>query len=210
MCVATPITVLFDYLRDQLSVLWREWLTSRTLAAYFRKRKYYEIEKYAGDDVWCDNPDQRISDDLDSFTKTSLRFILTVIISVIDLICFLAILLSIYAPLFFVLAGYSLFGTIVIVLIGKRLIVLNLRRLRIEADFRFGLVRIREHAESIAFYKGEKSERREVERRFTLVVSNFKDIIRYQRSVKLFTTFYEHIIQVCAPIHLISGLYLYG
>jgi putative ATP-binding cassette transporter len=74
--------------------------------------------------------------------------------------------------LFIAILGFASLGTILTICIGKKLITLNYEALAKEADFRFALVRVRENAESIAFYCGEGVEKRETERRFGRVIEN--------------------------------------
>lgn len=119
-----------------------------------------------------DNPDQRISEDIRSFTEFSLYFFLTLITSVIDLLCFSFILFSIMPQLFIAIFLFAFIGTFLTVCIGKVLIRLNYESLQREADFRFALVRVRENSESIAFYAGENVEERETDRRFECVIAN--------------------------------------
>lgn len=90
--VGSPITVLYNYQRDQLAVHWREWMTTRTFGLYVANRAYYNIERN-GD---IDNPDQRISEDIKSFTSYSLELGITCLTSFIDLLSFSAILWTIY------------------------------------------------------------------------------------------------------------------
>ncbi|GJD06596.1 ABC transporter D family member 2, chloroplastic [Galdieria sulphuraria] len=103
MVVGVPIFVLYSYFREILSIHWREWLSDRILNKYFEKRGFYYLESNSQ----VDNPDQRIADDIRAFTNTSLQFILTFIISAVDLISFSVILFSIYPELFLVLIGYA-------------------------------------------------------------------------------------------------------
>lgn len=107
-----------------------------------------------------DNPDQRIAEDIRSFTEFSLSFFLTIVTSVIDLVAFSFILFSIMPNLFIAIFLFASIGTAATVLIGRKLIGLNYESLQREADFRFSLVRVRENAESIAFYAGETVEER--------------------------------------------------
>ena len=139
-----------------------------------RGKAYYAIESGAGvaqagvvdgaglspsPPSTLDNPDQRIAEDVRSFTKASLQLGLTIIRAFIDLASFSAILYSIYPVLFGVIIAYASIGTLVTVTLGGQLVELNYQLLRREADFRFALVRVRENAESIAFYGGEGLER---------------------------------------------------
>jgi ABC-type uncharacterized transport system fused permease/ATPase subunit len=101
----------------------------------------------------------------------------------IDLVSFSFILYSIQPNLFGTIIAYALFGTISSTLIGKKLIGLNYEKLQKEADFRYSLVRIRENAESIAFYAGEDIEGKEVSKRLDKVIDNKKDIIVAQRNL---------------------------
>lgn len=119
-----------------------------------------------------DNPDQRISEDIRSFTEFSLYFFLTLITSIIDLICFSFILFSIMPQLFLAIFLFAFIGTFLTVCIGKVLIRLNYQSLQREADFRFSLVRVRENSESIAFYAGENVEERETDRRLEYAIAN--------------------------------------
>ena len=102
--------------------------------------------------MMMDNPDQRIAEDVKHFTEYSLSLFLTIAVSLIDLVAFSIILYTIKRNLFLSIIGFAVIGTIVTVYIGKSLVTLNFLRLRKEADFRYSLVRIRENAESIAFF----------------------------------------------------------
>ena len=152
LVVAVPIYAFYYYVRDKLGIHWRRWLTERFLDSYFSQRHYYELNA----DASLDNPDQRIAEDINTFTQRSLYFLLILIGAVLQLAAFSAVLWSISRELVYFLIFYAVFGTVVtLALFGRPLIGLNFMQLRREADFRFGLVRIREHAEAIAFHRGE-------------------------------------------------------
>lgn len=54
---------------------------------------------------------------------------------------------------------YAGLGTFLIHKVGHRLVNLNFVQQRYEADFRFSMMRLRENAESVAFYHGEPHEK---------------------------------------------------
>ena len=203
--VGTPIVVIYRFVRRKLGIYWRKWLTEHFLDRYFSDRAYYDIN--ADDKV--DNPDQRIAEDVNSFTATSLSFLLIILGSLIDLISFTRILWSISQSLTLVLIVYSIFGTLVTVFMGKRLIGLNFNQLRYEGNFRYGLVHVRDHAESIAFYRGEEQESGQVKRRFFDVFSNFNLLIGWQRNVDFFTTAYGYLV-VILPSVVVAPIYFAG
>ena len=89
------------------------------------------------------------------------------------------------------------------------LLPLNFDKLRREADLRYLLVRIRENAESIAFYGGEDVEGKEVSSRLSRVVENRRDINVAQRNLELFTTCYQYLIQV-VPVAVVAPQYFAG
>ena len=122
---------------------------------------------------------------------------------------FSAILYSIQPQLFATIIGYALFGTITTTYIGSALLPLNFDRLRREADLRFLLVRIRENAESIAFYKGEDVEGKEVASRLGRVVENRREINVAQRNLELFTTCYQYFVQI-VPVAVVAPQYFAG
>ncbi|MBC6481116.1 MAG: ABC transporter ATP-binding protein/permease [Hormoscilla sp. GM7CHS1pb] len=203
--VGTPIVVIYRYTRDKLGLYWREWLTKSFLNKYLQNRAYYEINATKT----IDNPDQRISQDIRSFTVTSLGFLLVILSSLINLISFTGILWSISIPLTVVLVGYSILGTVVTVLFGRRLIGLNFNQLRREADFRYGLVHVRDHAEAIAFYRGEEQEGMQLKARFTEVIGNFNALIGWQRNLDFFTTAYGYFI-IILPSVVVAPMYFAG
>ncbi|KAL3761508.1 hypothetical protein ACHAWU_006538 [Discostella pseudostelligera] len=156
-----------------------------------------------------DNPDQRISEDIRSFTEFSLYFFLTLITSVIDLVCFSFILFSIMPQLFLAIFAFAFIGTFLTVCIGKVLIRLNYESLQREADFRFSLVRVRENSESIAFYAGENVEERETDRRFEYVIDNMTMINIAQRNLEFVTTYYNYLTWVL-PIMVVAPEFFAG
>lgn len=205
LVAALPVIVWYSYAKDRLALRWRQWHTRKLLGDYFAERNYYAIDQKSS----VDNVDQRISEDTSAFTSTSLSLFMTIFMSVIDLVNFSVILVTIYPRLFIVLITYSGLGTFITVFLGRRLISLNFTQLQREADFRFSIIRVRENAESIAFYNGERRESQEIERRFSSAVDNLVDLITWSRNLSFFTTTYSYIIQVL-PLSIIAPLYFKG
>ena len=186
-----PLFAGAKYLINLLGLLWRRWLTGSFLDHYFRDRAYYQLTSYGE----IDNPDQRISQDVRSFTQESLTFLLITLSSVFQVIGFSGELWTISYPLVIFLFVYAIVGTLITVgVFGKALVRLNFEQLKREANFRFGLVRIRENAESIAFYQGEEQEEGQVKLRFDDVFDNFKRLILWQDlGLKSFTNTFQLI-----------------
>lgn len=203
--VGTPIVVIYSYMQDLLSLFWRDWMTNAFLNRYFSNRSYYEINSNKA----IDNPDQRISEDIRSFTTTSLIYLLLFLGAILDIISFTGILWSISRFLSLFLVGYAVFGTVVVAVFGQRLVALNFVQLKREADFRYGLVHVRDNAESIAFYRGEGLEQNQVRRRFTDALRNFNFLIGWQRNLAFFTRGYEYAI-IILPSAIMAPLYFAG
>ncbi|MEB3229333.1 MAG: ABC transporter ATP-binding protein/permease [Synechocystis sp.] len=206
--VAIPIIVAYRYLRQKLGLLWREWLTEHFLGRYFKQRAYYRLDSNSAYTL-IDNPDQRITQDIKSFTSVTLDFVLDILDSILTLISFTAILYNISTALTWGLLGYAIFGTGVAILIGTRLIRINYEQLRLEANFRYGLVRVRDNAESIAFYRGEGLERQQVTGRLLAAIRNFDLLIIWQSLISLFQLGYNYFTRLI-PYLIIAPLYLAG
>ena len=193
LAFAVPIYAFYYYMRDLFANQWRRWLTSRFLDGYLNGRKYYALSA----DSEIDNPDQRISEDINTFTGRSTHFLLIFLGSLMQLVAFSAVLWSISHLLVGVLAIYALTGTVVALYVfGNPLIQLNFWQLRREADFRFSLMRLRENAESIAFYRGEAQERAHIDSKFDKVFNNFAKLIKKQRSLNLFQRTFSQLTLV--------------
>lgn len=203
--VATPVSVFYSFVRKLLGLKWRLWLTEHFLARYFHGRAYYRIN----DDRLIDNPDQRISQDISSFTVTSLGFLSILFFSLVQLVSFIGILWSISVTLVVVLIAYAAFGTAVTFFFGRRLVHLNFQQLRREADLRYGLVRVRDNAEAIAFYRGEEREAQQVRRRLGEALGNLRLLIGWERNLEFFTKGYEYIILVL-PVVVMAPMYFSG
>ncbi|MFN6472846.1 MAG: ABC transporter ATP-binding protein/permease [Nostoc sp. SerVER01] len=165
----------YGYLRETIGIYWRRWLTHHLLNQYFKNRAFYELSNSHKE---IDNPDQRISEDVANFCQQSIQFLVNCLESVFVVIAFSVILWSISKNLVIVLVIYSILAyAITIGFYGKKLTQLNFEQLKKEADFRFGLVRIRENAESIAFYNGILQEANKIKLIFNEVFNNFKRLI---------------------------------
>jgi vitamin B12/bleomycin/antimicrobial peptide transport system ATP-binding/permease protein len=209
LVAAVPLYACYYFVRDTLGMQWRRWLTDHLLQRYFNHRAYYQLnhlQAHAG----IDNPDQRIAEDVHSFTSQSLYFLMVLLGAVIDLVAFTGVLWTISRPLVGFLIGYALIGTwFTGSVFGRRLIALNFRQLRREADFRFGLVRVREHAESIAFHSGEAQELGGLRGRFADLLDNFRQVLRWQFHLNLFQ--YAHsFLMLALPSVVIADEVLSG
>jgi putative ATP-binding cassette transporter len=190
------------YLTQALEIRWRTWMTQRYMGDWLAGQAYYRIEQTAR----ADNPDQRIAEDLKYLTNGTLTLSLGLLSSVVTLVSFIGILWAVSGPISFMLAGhervipgymvwfalaYAGIGSVLVAWIGRPLIAQNFMQQRFEADFRFGLIRIRENAESVALYRGEPQEHAYLNSRFARIRENWWDIMRTTKRLNVASTFYE-------------------
>jgi putative ATP-binding cassette transporter len=206
LVLALPIRALQSYLIPRLGLLWREWLSGRLLGRYLTNRAYYVLNPNDEAAEEIDNPDQRISQDAASFTGTSLSVTVEVLSALLTFFSFIIVLWSISAKLALWLLIYSLGGTALIIFASRKLVALNYQQLKLEADFRYGLVHIRDNAESIAFYRGEQQEAREAERRLGGAIRNYNRLIIWEALISVIQRSYDYFSRflpwlVIAPIY---------
>jgi ABC-type uncharacterized transport system fused permease/ATPase subunit len=201
LAVGAPIVTLYAYQRQQLAVHWREWMTARTFDLYRSHQVYYKLERDYQDTI--DNPDQRLTEDVKSFTTISLSLLITCLTSIIDLASFSVILWGIDPNLFLAILAYAGGGTLVATYLGQSLVALNVQQLRREGDLRYALVRLRDNAESIAFYGGEDLEGRGIEERLDRAMTNRRSINAAQRNLEFFTNSYRYLVQIL-PVSVVA------
>jgi len=204
------------YLTQMLTIRWRNWLTEQHFKRWLGHKNYYQLEQGG----YTDNPDQRISEDLNTFTSNTLSLGLGLIRTVVSLVSFSIILwgvsgsievLGITIPgyMFWCALVYAAVGSWLTHLIGRRLIGLNNQQQRFEADLRFSMVRVRENAESIALFNGEPNESQRLSARFGKVWHNFWDIMRVSKRLTFFTAGYSQIA-IIFPFMVAAPRYFTG
>ena len=218
-CVLATILVALQvyqlYLNQWLQIRWRSWMTKKYLGDWMHDANHYRMQ-LQGDAA--DNPDQRMSDDVKLFVSQTLALGVGLLSSIVSLASFVVILwgLSAAAPLvlygidftipgYLVLAAliYAIFGTALTQWIGSPLVTLDFNQQRLEADFRFNLVRVRENSEQIALLKGEPAERERLSERFSRVISNWYGIMSRTKRLTAFTQSYGQAA-VVIPFALVS------
>ena len=203
------VNVYAAYLERILHIRWRRWLTGQFLRDWLDHQAYYRLQL---SQATPDNPDQRISDDLNRFATISLGLSLGLLSAFVTLISFLSILWTVSGALTIPLGGgksidipgymvfaaliYAVAGTMLTLWIGRPLIQLNFDQQRYEADFRFSMVRLRENAENVAFYGGEARELDTFQTRFARVVRNWWGIIKRRKRLSWFTYGYDQLATV--------------
>jgi vitamin B12/bleomycin/antimicrobial peptide transport system ATP-binding/permease protein len=203
--LAVPIGVWYRYTEEKLALLWRQWMTQHLLKRYFANRAYYHLR--SSDTI--DNPDQRISEDVKNFTTATLSFLLITLNSFVTLVAFTGVLWSISFTLVVVLIIYAIAGTAISILIGRRLVGIYYHQYEKEGNFRYGMVRVRDNAESIAFYRGEKREHRDLIYKFADIFDNTTRLIGWNRKLSFFTTSYNYFALII-PTLVVAPLYFAG
>jgi vitamin B12/bleomycin/antimicrobial peptide transport system ATP-binding/permease protein len=197
--LASIAEALQFYTEQRLGLLWRQRLTDRLLHRYLA----YRAEHPQAANPSIDNPDERISEDVKTFTTSSLSFIVLLFNALLTLSLFLGVLWSITPWLVLTAVLYSAAGSLGTILLGRRLVPLNNNQLRKEADFRFALVRVREHGED-----GERDQAAQtLWECFNQVVHNFRAIIAVTRNVGFFTREFNYLIQII-PALVVAPLYI--
>lgn len=216
------------YLQQRLALRWRKWMTKNYLAKWTGQQMYYRLEMFS--QGTADNPDQRISEDINLFTARTLSFMSGLLRSATTIVCFIFVLWNLSEVLSFSAAGqefhiygylvwtalaYSVFGTWITHKVGHRLVSLNYLQQKLEADFRFSMVRLRETAESVAFYNGAAKEEAFLSNRFMTLLRNTLFIIKKQKQLSWLTNSYAQIaiifpFVVAVPRYLSQNISLGG
>jgi vitamin B12/bleomycin/antimicrobial peptide transport system ATP-binding/permease protein len=207
------IAVYKFYITQVLEMRWRQWMTNYYLQRWLSNQTYYKLEltrftKPAGVDqssINTDNPDQRISEDVNQFTTQTISLCMGLLNSVVTLVSFVGILWGLSGAFSFSLGGssytipgymlwaavvYCLVGSVLTHYIGKSQIKLNFFQQKYEADFRHHMVRVREYSEAIALDKGERVEKTQLDSRFKTVIGNYLALIKAQKNLIWFTSFF--------------------
>ena len=194
-------TVLDQYLMQYFIIRWRVWLTDRLTGDWLADRAYYRgrfLAAFGGEPV--DNPDQRIQQDIDVFTtgigpqtntpdvSTGQTLLFGSINSMVSVVAFAPILWNLSGPLtffgvtvpnalFWIALLYVALTTVVAFWIGKPIIRLTFRNELTNAAFRYALVRLRDAAEAVSFFRGERTERHQLSERFARVIANYRRLV---------------------------------
>ena len=200
--VFVPAIYAYNFTKSAFANFWREAMTLRFFGAYLGGRFFYRLSSTGSvDGVAIDNPDQRIAQDIDKFTEKSSELFFELVDSCVSAASFAVVLITIDAWILFYVLVFAAFSTGLIAFIGKKLVRLNYVQLRLNADFRYSLTRVRDNAESIAFYSGEVPEQQESTRRLGSVVKNFNLLIIWQvvisamqRSVGYAGVFFPYLV----------------
>lgn len=219
------VSAIKVFIALSLMLKWREWMTSRYLDKWLNKASYYGC-KLIGNEV--DNPDQRISEDVKNFTSNVLNLTISLVSVVMTLTSFSVMLWFIVDPFEFTLWGidfkihgylfwiaffYALISSFIAHYFGKPFSALFFRQEKKEANFRYGMMRLREYSESIAFYHAEKFEKKNFSNLFYDVVENTRRIIKRQiifgvfRSIQSFISS-PLILLVLAPYYFAKKITL--
>ncbi|HEV7733686.1 MAG TPA: SbmA/BacA-like family transporter [Candidatus Binatia bacterium] len=202
---STVAAVLASYTQDLLGLLWRNWLTRRVVNVYLADRSYVRLQAPGG----LPNPDQRISEDIRTFVTMTLSVSLMLLNGTITVVAFSGVLWSISRKLFLVGVLYAAVGSVMTILLGRRLVQLNYTQADREADFRSQLVHVRENAESIALQHREPRLLQRLIDQVGALIDNQLRIIKVSRNVGFFTTGYNYMIQII-PALIVAPMFMRG
>lgn len=215
------IAVYAIYLRQLLQLRWRTWMTEKYLASWLDKQSYYRLQVTNAD---MDNPEQRIQQDIEEFVRLTLMLILGFLKQMTTLGAFAVVLwnlsgtfdlaigdmnIAIPGYMLWFSVVYSVCGTALAHIVGRKLISLNFEQQRYEADFRFVMTRVRENSESIAFYGGELPESATFKERFLKVVNNYRSLMTQTKYLNFYSNSYAQFA-IIVPLIMAAPRYFAG
>ena len=202
---SAAVAGFLKFSEERLGILWRGWLTNHLLDKYLNERGYHRLMERTD----IDNPDQRISEDVKTFTTMTLSILLMLTNAVMTAFAFAAVIWKITPVLLFVSIGYAAAGSLITVFVGRKLVSLNNAQLKKEADFRHDLIHVREYADSIALFRGEAKQKARLYDRLDDVVENFRRITSVNRNLTFSTTGYNLLTQLI-PVLIIAPRFIRG
>lgn len=212
------IAVYAIYLRQMLQIKWRTWMTNQYLNTWMDKQVYYRLQLSNGS---TDNPDQRISEDINQFVSLTLGLLIGFLKQLTTLGAFgvvlwnlsgdfkfevFGIMITISGYMFWFSFIYSGIGTFIAHKVGRKLISLNFDQQKYEADFRFNMMRVRENAESIAFYRGENAEVEGFTDKFKRVIKNYWELMRKTKHLNFYANTYGQLA-IIVPLIMAAPRY---
>lgn len=202
---STAVAAVYRFTEERLGLLWREWTTRRCIFGYGEHRIYHRL-KLKGEVA---NPDQRIADDIRTYTTTTLSFILMFSNASLTVVAFSGVLWSISPLLFVVAVLYAATGTTLTFLLGRPLVQLNYDQLDKEANFRASLTYLRGNAESVALSRREGHLIQLALRNLSDLTANLRRIIAVNLRLNFFTTGYNWLIQII-PALVVAPMFIKG
>ncbi|MFN6572314.1 ABC transporter ATP-binding protein/permease [Dendronalium sp. ChiSLP03b] len=202
VCV-TLLAGFSKFIRKQIALDWYKCLNNQILDKYLSNRAYYKINFQAD----IDNPDQRLSQEIEPVTTNALNFSATFLEKALEMVTFLIIVWSISQNIALILLAYTVLGNLIAVYLNQELTKINQEELSFKADYSYALTHVRNHAESIAFFQGEDQESNILERRFIKLLKNIERKIGWERSLEIFSRGYQSVIQIF-PFLVLAPLYI--
>lgn len=215
------ITLGHLWVKRQLQLGWRQWLTAKVLDGWLTRGRQHQITYMEGDH---DNPDGRIAEDIRIATEYAIELAMSFSYCVLLLVSFTSILwhlsgtleldlgvMSIAVPgyLLYIALAYAALGTTIALLIGRPLVKAANRRQGYEADFRFGLAEVRENAQPIALLHGESGERNRLTGLFAGVRHGWHIQTHALANMMIFSASYS-VLTTAFPILVTAPRYITG
>jgi vitamin B12/bleomycin/antimicrobial peptide transport system ATP-binding/permease protein len=203
LVVVTFLVGFSKFVRKKIALDWYKWLNNQILDKYLSNRAYYKINFIS--DV--DNPDQRLSQEIEPVTSSALNFSATLLEKALEMATFLIIMWSISQQIALILVGYTIIGNLIAVYLNQKLNKINQDGLVFKGEYNYALSHVRNHAESIAFFQGEKQELNIIQRRFNNLINNIESKISWERGTEIFSRGYQSVIQIF-PFLVLAPLYI--
>ncbi|MEH2221459.1 MAG: ATP-binding cassette domain-containing protein [Nostoc sp.] len=201
----TLLTAFTKFVRKKITLDWYQSINKQILEKYFSNRAYYKINFISN----VDNPDQRLSQEIEPITRIALNFAATFLEKVLEMATFLIILWSISQIAAVILLIYTIIGNFIAVYLSQELDKITQDELEFKADYTYSLTHVRNHAESIAFFQGENQELNIIRRRFNNLVKNSASKIDWERNKDIFNRGYRSVIQIF-PFLIFAPAYING
>ncbi|MGJ8525426.1 Inner membrane ABC transporter ATP-binding protein YddA [Halomonadaceae bacterium LMG 33818] len=208
LIVFISIAIFQYFIQSLLQLRWRRWLTFHYIDKWVNHSRYYQLEL---DHHYSDNPDQRITEDIDAYTHLSLSLFIGLFSSILTLASFIGMLWHISGNLTFSLGGhtvvithymvwvaiiYSFVGNWLAHVIGRKLISINYYKQKVEANLRFGLVRLRENGRAIAQMKGDSTEREQIKTGFHAIWEATRALIKYNKRLLGYNSGFSNLASI--------------